>query len=62
MHFRYLDSVWKHSNIVVMCYLLMTRFLTGKYEGTLLIANGIDADHQLVPLAFAIVEKENCGS
>jgi uncharacterized membrane protein YheB (UPF0754 family) len=37
-------------------------FLTGKYEGTLLIAIGIDADHQLVPLAFAIVEKENSNS
>jgi hypothetical protein len=37
-------------------------FLTGKYEGTMLIAIGIDADHQLVPLAFAIVEKENSGS
>jgi transposase-like protein len=34
-------------------------FLTGKYEGTLLIAIGIDADHQLVHLAFAIMEKEN---
>jgi hypothetical protein len=37
-------------------------FLMGKYEGTMLIAIGIDADHQLVPLAFAIVEKENRGS
>jgi hypothetical protein len=36
-------------------------FLTGKYEGTMLIVIGIDADHQLVPLAFAIVEKENNG-
>jgi hypothetical protein len=37
-------------------------FLMGKYEGTILIAIGIDADRQLVPLAFAIVEKENSGS
>jgi hypothetical protein len=37
-------------------------FLMEKYEGTMLIAIGIDADHQLVPLAFAIVEKENNGS
>jgi transposase-like protein len=36
-------------------------FFTGKYEGTMLIAIGIDADCQLVPLAFAIVEKENNG-
>jgi hypothetical protein len=34
-------------------------FLSGKYEGTMLNAIGIDADCQLVPLAFAIVEKEN---
>jgi hypothetical protein len=33
-----------------------------KYECTMLIAIGIDADHQLVPLPFAIVEKENNGS
>jgi hypothetical protein len=37
-------------------------FLMGKYEGTMLIAIGIDVDHQLVHLAFAIVEKENSGS
>jgi hypothetical protein len=36
-------------------------FLTWKYEGTILIVIGINADHQLVPLAFAIV-KENSGS
>jgi hypothetical protein len=34
-------------------------FLMGKYEGTMLITIGIDTDRQLVPLAFAIVEKEN---
>jgi transposase-like protein len=37
-------------------------FLSEKYEGTMLIAIGIDADRQLAPLAFAIVEKENSGS
>jgi transposase-like protein len=37
-------------------------FLTEKYEGTILITIGIDVDCQLVPLAFAIVEKENNGS
>jgi transposase-like protein len=36
-------------------------FLKGKYEGTILIAISIDVDHQLVPLAFAIV-KENSDS
>jgi hypothetical protein len=37
-------------------------FLMGKYEGTMLIAIGIDADSQLVLLAVVIVEKENNGS
>jgi hypothetical protein len=37
-------------------------FLTGEYESTMLIEIGIDADHQLVSLAFAIVKKENNGS
>jgi hypothetical protein len=37
-------------------------FLTEKYEGTMLIAIGIDVDRQLMPLAFAIMEKENNGS
>jgi hypothetical protein len=37
-------------------------FLTGKYEGTMLIVIRIDVDRQLVPLAFAIMEKENNGS
>jgi hypothetical protein len=37
-------------------------FFMGKYEGTMLIAIGIDVDHQLVPLGFSIVEKENSGS
>jgi hypothetical protein len=37
--------------------------LIGKYEGTMIISIGINADRQLVPLAFAIVEKEeNSGS
>jgi hypothetical protein len=33
--------------------------LAGKYEGTTLNTIRINADCQLVPLAFAIVEKEN---
>jgi hypothetical protein len=37
-------------------------FSTEKYEGTMLIVIGIDADRQLVPLAVAIMEKENIGS
>ena len=34
-------------------------FLIGKYQGTLLIAISYDANNKLVPLAFALVEKEN---
>jgi transposase-like protein len=34
----------------------------GKYDGTMLIAIGIITNHQLVPLAFAIMEKENNSS
>jgi hypothetical protein len=30
-------------------------FLTGRYEGIMLITIGINADSQLVPLAFAIM-------
>ncbi|CAL1356731.1 unnamed protein product [Linum trigynum] len=37
-------------------------FLTGKYKGTLLIASGADANRQVFPLAFAIVEGENADS
>ena len=36
--------------------------LFGKYKGTLLIAMGTDANFQLFPLAFAIVESENIES
>ncbi|XP_078165588.1 uncharacterized protein LOC144560300 [Carex rostrata] len=34
-------------------------FLSGRYEGRLLMACGYDAENQLLPLAFAIVHKEN---
>uniref|UniRef100_K3XRS8 MULE transposase domain-containing protein n=1 Tax=Setaria italica TaxID=4555 RepID=K3XRS8_SETIT len=34
-------------------------FLIGKYRGTLLIAISYDANNNLVPLAFALVEREN---
>jgi hypothetical protein len=34
-------------------------FLLGKYQGTLLIAISVDANNKLVPLTFALVEKEN---
>jgi hypothetical protein len=33
-------------------------FLLGKYKGTLLVAISCDADNALVPLAFALVERE----
>jgi transposase-like protein len=34
-------------------------FLLGKYMGTLLVAISCDADNTLVPLAFALVKREN---
>jgi len=34
-------------------------FLKGRYEGRLLVAVGYDAENQLLPLAFGLVEKEN---
>ena len=34
-------------------------FLLGKYMGTLLIVIACDANNSLVPLAFALVEREN---
>jgi hypothetical protein len=34
-------------------------FLTGKYKGTLMVAIGMTAENQLLPLAFTLVEGEN---
>ena len=34
-------------------------FMSGRYEGRLLIACAYDAENQLLPLAFAIVHKED---
>ena len=34
-------------------------FLLGKYMGTVLVAIACDADNTLVPLEFALVEREN---
>lgn len=34
-------------------------FLTGKYKGTLLVAMAADANNQLLPIAYALVESEN---
>ena len=34
-------------------------FLTGKYKGTLLVAIAADANNQLLPIAYALVESEN---
>jgi len=34
-------------------------FLTGKYKGQILTAIGVDANQQILPLAFAFVENEN---
>jgi hypothetical protein len=56
---RYFFHAFKHSCDVLF---IDGMFLIRKYEGTLLIDIGIDADCQLVPLAFVTVEKENNGS
>jgi hypothetical protein len=37
-------------------------FLTGKFEGTMLICIGTNSEEQLVPLSFAIVWKEDTDS
>jgi hypothetical protein len=41
----------------------MLFFLFGRYEGRLLMVCSYDAEKQLIPLTFALVEKnvENCG-
>ncbi|KAI3523117.1 hypothetical protein L1887_01174 [Cichorium endivia] len=36
--------------------------LYGKYKGTMMIAIGVDGNNQILPLAFAIVEKESYDS
>ena len=52
-------SAWRPLGIVVRFFSIDGTFLLGKYMGTLLIAIGCDANNALVPLAFALVEKEN---
>ena len=34
-------------------------FLSGRYKGKMLIATGYDAENQLLPLAFSLVDTEN---
>jgi hypothetical protein len=54
--FRQCVKVFKH------CYDVLSidgTFLTGKHENTMLVAIDIDADRQLIPLTFAILEKQN---
>jgi hypothetical protein len=57
--FRHCVEAFKHCCDVLS---IDDIFFMGKYEGTMLIAIGINVDRQLVPLAFAIVEKDNNGS
>jgi len=52
-------SVSRPLDIVVPSFSIAGTFLIGKYQGTLLIAISYDANNKLVPLAFALVEKEN---
>jgi hypothetical protein len=37
-------------------------FLTGKFEGTMLICIGTNLEDELVPLSFVIVQKEDIDS
>jgi hypothetical protein len=37
----------------------MLFFLSGRYEGRLLMVCDYDVENQLIPLTFALVEKEN---
>ena len=37
----------------------MGTFLNGKYKGTLLVAIATDANNQLLPIAYTLVESEN---
>ena len=52
-------EAFKHCRPVVS---IDETFLTGKFKGTMLICIEIDAEDQLVPLAFAIVRKEDTDS
>ncbi|KAG5512739.1 hypothetical protein RHGRI_038847 [Rhododendron griersonianum] len=47
---------FKHSRSVIS---VDGTFLTGRYKGTLLVAVTQDAENQIMPIAFAIVEKED---
>ena len=52
-------SAWRPLGTVVRFFSIDGTFLLGKYMDTLLIAIGCDSNNALVPLAFALVEKEN---
>jgi MULE transposase domain len=50
--------------IEVFCYMchvisIDASHLRGRYEGRLLVVVGYDADNQLLPFAFGLIEKEN---
>ena len=49
-------KAFRHCRLV-LC--IGSTFLLSKYMGTLLVAISCDADNTLVPLAFALVEREN---
>jgi hypothetical protein len=70
MHYEYIPSphAWKDGRQIFfrafwcfphLVFSIDGTFLIGKYRGTLLIAISCDANNKLVPLAFALVEKEN---
>jgi hypothetical protein len=49
-------EAFRHCRLVLS---IDSTFLLGKYKGTLLVAISCDMDNALVPLAFALVEREN---
>jgi hypothetical protein len=59
MHASLYDHALMHSDIACLLLIYVDgTFLTGKYKGQILIAIGVNENHQLPPLAFAFMEGE----
>ena len=52
-----LVHVSEHFSTIFRWYALMSYFFTGRYKGQILTAIGVDCNNQIVPLAFAFVER-----
>jgi len=57
VYFGPLDRLLKFSHTIVQ-FSIDGTYLYEKYKGCLLIATGVDADGELYPLAFAVVERK----